>query len=202
VKTPRLAELGDRKDELLAAVRRHADPRVRHRAHLLLRVIDQGSLVQVCVTCGCGNHNLGKWKQRFLDAGIEGLVDTPRAGRQRYLSAADDAWLVEIVTTRSPMDFGYIVAIWGLPLLCDLLAAEREVVIKTEALSRNLKRLGFTYTRSRLDLKHLQHQDAVESCRITLTQLQKKGSPLTPASSMLMRRMSTPIQDWQRPGTS
>ena len=58
----------------------------------------------------------------------------------RHRAIADNAWLTEILTTRSPLECRYTVAIWGLPVLCDLLRAERVVAIKTEALQEERTR--------------------------------------------------------------
>jgi len=199
--TPAWDVLVARRNDVLAATRAAEDGRVRHRAHLLLDLIDLGSVTAVCQKHGCGNRNLIKWKNRFLELGVRGLEDRPRVGRQRVLAAADDAYLVDVLEHHTPQEYGYPVAIWSLADLCDLLELERSIVLGVTTLARNLRRLAFRYGRPKHDLHHRQNQDAKESCRVILTELQKKGVVLSPASSTLMKRMSIPTQDWRRDGS-
>lgn len=201
MKTPDLDGLIGRRDEVVAATQHHPDGRVRHRAHLLLDLIDLGTVTAVCAKHGCGNKNLGKWKQRFLDGGVAGLADRPRPGRRRAMNVADDAFLIEVLEQHFPQEYGYPVAVWSLADLCDLLEQQRGIALGITTVSRTLNRLGFRYGRPKHDLHHRQNIDAKESCRVILTELQKKGVLLSPASSILMKRMSTPIQDWQRDGS-
>ena len=200
MKTPDLDLLLARRNAVLRCTQHHPDGRVRHRAHLLLDLIDLGTVAAVCAKHGCGNKNLGKWKQRFLEHGVEGLADRPRVGRRRTLDADDEAFLTDLLEHHSPQEYGYPVAIWSLADLCDLLWQQRGLVLGISTLSRTLHRLGFRYGRPKHDLQHRQDLDAKESCRVILTELQKKGVVLSPASSTLMKRMSIPIQDWRRGG--
>lgn len=200
MKTSHLDLLLARRDEVLRLTQHHPDGRVRHRAHLLLDLIDLGTVAAVCAKHGCGNKNLGKWKQRFLEHGVAGLADRPRVGRRLAMQAADEAFLVDLVERHSPQEFGYPVAIWSLADLCDLLWQQRGIALGISTLSRTLHRLGFRYGRPKHDLHHRQNLDAKESCRVILTELQKRGVALSPASSILMKRMSIPIQDWRRGG--
>ncbi len=48
------------------------------------RLAEQGS----CWTSGGHEHTVGKWRQQFVEDGIEGLTDEYRAGRLRTVSDA------------------------------------------------------------------------------------------------------------------
>jgi transposase len=201
MQTPRLAELIARSDEVREATRSHPDARVRHRAHLLLDLIELGTIRAVCARHGCGNGNLGDWKHRFLAEGAEGLRDRSRPGRARRLRADDEAFLIDALEQHTPQEFGYPVAVWSLADLSDLVQQRRGITLELSTMSRTLERLGFRYRRPKHDLKHRQDQDARESCRVVLADLQKRGVRLSPSSSILMKRMSIPIQDWRRSGS-
>lgn len=176
------------------------DPRVRHRAHLLLAVIHSPSMAAAGRMSGTSPTALGAWRDRFLAEGRDGLVDRPRRGRPRRCDAAADQLLDEALAA-SPMDYGYPVALWGLVDLADLLARRQAIQIGTEALSRHLKQLGYCYRRPRHELRERQDEDAIASARHTLEKLQKRGliAPDT-ASSIWMNAISTPIPSWQRCG--
>ncbi len=175
-------------------------PQVRHRAHLLLAVLAQGSLAAAARATGVSAAAIGRWRDRFLAAGRAGLRDRARRGRPGRVDAAADQLIDEALAT-SPMDYGYPVALWGLVDLADLLARQRQIQVGTEALSRHLKKRGYVYRRPRHDLRERQNEDAIASARHTLEKLQKKGliAPDT-ACSIWMNAISTPIPSWQRCG--
>lgn len=188
------------RDDLIALTKTHSDARVCHRAHLLLALIFLGSLRAVHAATGCGEKNLAKWRDRYLAEGGDGLRDRPRRGRQRFIDAAGDQ-VLKTALALTPMDYGYPTAIWGLVDVQHLLKVKCEIEIGTEALSRHLKQLGYVYRRPSLDLHHRQNLDAVESCRYTLQNLQKRGLiEVDPACSSWMKRISTPTQSWRKYG--
>jgi transposase len=150
-------------------------PQVRHRAHLLLAVLAHGSLAAAARATGVSAAAIGRWRDRFLANGRDGLVDRPRVGRSSRITPAADQ-LLDAALAASPMDYGYPVATWGLVDLADLLRQRLGIVIGTEALSRHLKRRGYVYARPRHDLHHRQDADAVESAKHTLRTLEKRGS--------------------------
>jgi transposase len=195
------ADLSLHRDALLALSRRHENPYVVHRAHMLFLVIVLGSLARVHAETGCGEKNLAKWRDRYLQEGVTGLMDRPRRGRPLVVTPEGDRVLVEALA-RSPFDYGYPVALWGLVDLRHLLNRELGIVIGDDGLSRHLKKLGYVYRRPKHDLHHRQDLDAVESCRFTLQQLLKGGAlTMDPACSFWMNRISTPTQDWRRCGS-
>src|SRR5205085_5942582 len=62
--------------------------RVVQRARLILFAADGLRDKEIAVRCGCHPQIVSKWRRRFCEDGIEGLMDKPRAGRPRRFSPA------------------------------------------------------------------------------------------------------------------
>ena len=79
----------DEHARLESLVRAHSTPQVLAlRCRLLLRVAapDQPSNVRVATELDCERHTVGRWRQRYLTHGLQGLQDAPRSGRPRRFS--------------------------------------------------------------------------------------------------------------------
>jgi transposase len=177
-------------------------PQVRHRAHLLLALLSQGTLAAASRATGVAAPSIARWRDRYLADGRSGLSDHPRAGRPRRVTEAGDA-LLDQALAASPMDYGYPVATWGLPDLTDLLCQRLGIEIGCEGLSRHLKARGYSYARPRHDLHHRQDADAVESAKHVLRTLEKRGLiRLDTASSTWTNAPSTRTPTWLRRGNT
>ncbi len=83
VLTPKLQEALD------ALVRAHSTPQAMlFRCRLILYAAqpDQPTNQQVADELGCNRHTVGRWRERFVTAGLDGLQDAPRSGRPRSFS--------------------------------------------------------------------------------------------------------------------
>jgi hypothetical protein len=83
VLTPELQE------SLNALVRAHATSQALvFRCRLILHAAqpDQPTNQQVADELGCNRHTVGRWRERFVAAGLNGLQDAPRSGRPRSFS--------------------------------------------------------------------------------------------------------------------
>ena len=79
----------DEHAHLASLVRAHATPQaLAFRCRLILRTAapEQPSNVQVATEMACERHTVGRWRQRYLMHGLQGLQDAPRAGRPRRFS--------------------------------------------------------------------------------------------------------------------
>lgn len=190
----------ERRAELLAVTKTDGDPRIRHRAHVLIASLDQPTKREAATACGVSVRSIRRWSARFLANGRDGLCDQPRPGRPAKLpEAARD--LIRTTLAQSPDAFGYPVTVWTIADLTDLLA-QRGWVVSTETVNRTVHALGYVYRRPRHDLRHRQDAEAVASARQTLSLLQKKGliSPAEYASSISTSASFTPIPTWSRSG--
>ena len=86
---PPVSLTADEQTRLEALVRAHSTPQALVlRCRLILRSAapDQPSNVQVATELACERHTVGRWRQRYLQHGLTGLQDAPRAGRPRRFS--------------------------------------------------------------------------------------------------------------------
>ena len=76
----------DEHTQLAALVRAHSTPQaLAFRCRLILRSAapDRPSHMQVATEMDCERHTVGRWRQRYLTHGLQGLQDAPRPGRPR-----------------------------------------------------------------------------------------------------------------------
>src|SRR5271155_37077 len=55
------------------------------RSRIVLLAADGLSNTEIARRQGCSLPTAGKWRQRFLDGGVDGLLDEPRPGTPRKL---------------------------------------------------------------------------------------------------------------------
>jgi len=65
------------------------------RARIILLLADRVTITDIAATVGLSRRHTYKWIQRFMQAGLEGLVDKPGRGhrpvpRQQSLTELDD----------------------------------------------------------------------------------------------------------------
>lgn len=67
------------------------------RSRIILLAAEGQSSTSIAQQLATSGHTVGKWRQRFLEAGLDGLLDEPRPGTPRKLSDQQ----VELVLTRT-----------------------------------------------------------------------------------------------------
>jgi len=74
---------------LESLVRAHSTPQAfAFRCRLILRAAapERPSNLQVATELACERPTVGRWRQRYLTDGLNGLQDAPRSGRPRRVS--------------------------------------------------------------------------------------------------------------------
>jgi Homeodomain-like domain len=74
---------------LESLVRAHSTPQaLAFRCQLILRIAapDRPSNLHVATELACERHTVGRWRQRYLAHGFQGLQDAPRSGRPPRIS--------------------------------------------------------------------------------------------------------------------
>lgn len=66
------------------------------RARIVLKCAEGGENIDVAEELGVCNNTVGKWRKRYIESGIEGLLDEPRVGRPRTVT---DEIVEQIVDT-------------------------------------------------------------------------------------------------------
>src|SRR3546814_951610 len=96
---------GDDRRFLEAQVRRHKAPRsLSDRCRMVLLCAEGLQSKEVAERLGVHEHTVGKWRRRFVQAGIEGLTDEYRAGRPRTVSDTQVAQVIERTLNTTPKD--------------------------------------------------------------------------------------------------
>lgn len=76
---------GDR-EVLERWTRRHtASQALALRARIVLAAAEDGSNIDIAAALGCNPATVGKWRRRYDEQGIDGLLDEPRVGRPRQV---------------------------------------------------------------------------------------------------------------------
>ena len=147
---------------------------VRVRCEALLKLADGERLVDVARHCDVTLKTLYNWHDRYLAAGIAGLVDRPRSGRPRKATPEYVAKLEQVLST-PPQTYGYDFTLWTLQRLSAHLERETAIALSLRALYTLLECEEYRYLRPKYGLRHLQDREAVERAQANYAQL--KGGP-------------------------
>ena len=90
-------ELSKEEQEKLRLIERRPSSQqgLAMRAKVILECAQGKSNLEVAKQLGLDQHTVGKWRRRFAEQSLEGLVDAPRSGAPREIS---DAKVEEVVT--------------------------------------------------------------------------------------------------------
>jgi len=95
----------EQRGELERRVRAHTTQvRDRRRAQVILLCADGISLHQIGERVDMNEHQVTLWRRRFLDNGVDGLVDAPRSGRPRRFGHDDRLKMAAIATSAKDPD--------------------------------------------------------------------------------------------------
>src|SRR5215207_9716014 len=96
-----LSVTDDERDVLLRWSRRPKSPHsIAQRSRIVLLAADGLSNNAVAERVGVNQATVVKWRKRFLERGLDGLIDEPRPGAPRTITDAD----VEAVVVRTLED--------------------------------------------------------------------------------------------------
>jgi transposase len=140
--------------------RRHPDPAVRQRAHIVLLLADGWSWSWIEAALYCSRRTIDRWKKRFERGGVEGLTGE-RRGRRPSPARCLIALLVTWVTTRFPRDFGFVRSRWTCECLAILVVELASVRVSGETVRRWLHQENLVWRRPRPVLRPQDPQRAV-----------------------------------------
>src|SRR5260370_3138515 len=95
---------GERKKLTSWSRRRTTAQALALRARIVLLAADGLSNTAVAEQVSTTLHTVGKWRQRFLDSGIDGLLDEQRPGTSRKLSDEDVERVLTLTLESKPAD--------------------------------------------------------------------------------------------------
>lgn len=74
------------------------------RARIVLRAADGVSSTAIAGELGVSHQTVCKWRGRFVEDGLDGLVDMPRSGAPRSIHDEDVARVIELTLEEAPKD--------------------------------------------------------------------------------------------------
>jgi putative transposase len=138
----------DERQELLDIYRKHHDPEVRFRAHILLLLDEGRSWQDVGSTLYCSSRTIDRWVKRFQHDGIAGLGGRKR-GRPFRFSVVWIRIVVAMVTRLSPRHFGSLRSRWTCATVALALHMRFGLRVSRETVRRWLRCGDMVYRRPR-----------------------------------------------------
>lgn len=143
-----MTSLNRQRNNLLHLYRNHADPDVRHRAHLLLLLADGYSWQTITAVLYTSTSTIARWQQRFHDGGLLALAGH-KPGRHPLFWSYWAGLAVRWITQHTPRDFGFLRSRWTCALVVVLLARWYQLAVSRETVRRWLHRADLVWRRPR-----------------------------------------------------
>ncbi|HEX7022369.1 MAG TPA: IS630 family transposase, partial [Trueperaceae bacterium] len=134
----------DERKALLDLYRHSTDPALAHRAHVLLLLGDGWTWDTITAVLFTSASTIARWRQRFLDGGVEALAGRP-IGRRPWSSWHWAGVVVRWVTERSPRDFGLLRSRWTCAVAALLLWSCFRLAVSRETVRRWLRRADLVW---------------------------------------------------------
>jgi putative transposase len=161
----------EERNTLLDCYRTDPDPQLRLRAHLVLLLAAGYPWATIAAVRFCSSRTIARWKQRFQDGRVEGLLGRPRgvAGRGARWAAVVVAW----VTTQTPRAFGFLRSRWCCATAALLLWREYQLDVSRETVRRWLHQHDVVWRRPRpvLQRRDPQREEILAQLRQLLREL-------------------------------
>jgi putative transposase len=133
---------------LLGFYRGKNHPELRLRAHIILLLADGHTWATICGMLYCSSRTVARWKERFAQEGIDGLLDRPR-GAPRRLAACWARVVLDWVRHSTPRAFGLLRSRWCCETLALLLWQAYGVLTSRETVRRRLREADYVWRRPR-----------------------------------------------------
>src|ERR1700722_6310528 len=133
---------------LLQVVKTGSTHEQRLRAHVLLLLADNWAWLTMTAVLFTSSSTINRWRRRFLEGGLAAVLETPR----RRPSRLSRLWIGVVfhwVTTRTPIDFGFVRSRWTCGTVVLLLKEDFGVKVGRETVRRWLHQKELVYRRPR-----------------------------------------------------
>ena len=137
----------DKKNEIIAEIRRSDDSRYDHRLHGLLLVANGMSPYEVSEVIGNSPKSIENWINAFLKEGFKGIREPQRQGRHPRLSAIMDKIGSDL--RKNPRELGYSQNLWDGKLLSHHVMEKYGIVLGTRQCQRIFRKLDFRFRKPR-----------------------------------------------------
>src|SRR5262249_33713171 len=144
------------RNALLHHYRRHPDPAVRLRAHIILMLAEGQPWTIVATVLFTSPDTIARWKRRFEDEGVEGLLSRPCGALPRWSDQVET--ILRQALEHSPDEWGYRAVSWTVLLLRDHIEQQWGQRPSAELVRQHLHRLDYVWKRPRHALRESKSQ--------------------------------------------
>jgi transposase len=175
-------------------LRRTRDVRYADRLRAVLWSSERCPVPEIGHRLGKHPSTVQRWLHDYRRFRLRGLELGKSPGRPRCIDADGEECLRQAVLTQ-PRDLNHRFTRWSIATLTAHLFRELHLQISQDSVRRTLRRLGFTYKRPKLSLRHRQSRRAVRQAKAARDAAAKKGlvTPSAMSSSLKMSVSSTSI---------
>jgi putative transposase len=138
----------DERRTLLDYLRKHPDPQLRLRAHIILLLADGRPWAAIGIYLYCSSRTIARWKQRFAQGRVPALLGHAKGAPPR-LAACWVAVIITWVTQVTPRACGFFRSRWSCELLALLLWQQHGLSVSRETVRRWLCQDGLVWRRPR-----------------------------------------------------
>lgn len=117
-----------------------------------VKLLNQGnSRIKVCKQVGCSYDTLTSWLGKYLQGGLEALVNPIKHRKLSRLSSEQQQQLKQMLLTQCPTDYGIERQMWTGAILSEVIAQRFGVELKDSRIYELLHELGLSYQRAHRD---------------------------------------------------
>src|SRR4051794_13183032 len=135
------------RNALLYHYRRHPDPAVRLRAHIILMVAERQPWSLIRSALFCSTRTIANWKARFEAGGVDALFGRPPGAPTRWSDKAEG--VLRQALEHSPDEWGYRAVNWTVALLRDHIEKQWGQRPSDRQVRAELHRLKYVWKRPR-----------------------------------------------------
>jgi putative transposase len=133
---------------MLDTYRKSTSPSLRLRAHIVLLLADGYAWREIASTLFTSTRTIARWKARFEEQGIEGVLSDAR-GRPATLLVWWVAVMIHWVKEKTPRDFGFFRSRWSCGTIVLLLFEQHGIRVSTETIRRKFVQESIVWRRPR-----------------------------------------------------
>jgi transposase len=138
----------EERNTLLDCYRADPDPQHRLRAHIILLLAQGLTWASIAAVLFCSSRTIARWKRRFGEGRVEGLLGRPRGSPVRL----EPGWVTVMVggvTEQTPRAFGFLRSRWCCEVIVLLLWQLHRLEVSRETVRRHLRRADLVWRRPR-----------------------------------------------------
>ena len=136
---------------LLRHYRRHPDPAIRLRAHIILMLADGHPWSLITTVLFTSPSTIAHWRCRFEDGGMDALFGRQRGAPPRWSDEAEA--ILRHALEHSPDEWGYRAVNWTAPLLREHIQTQWRQKPSDAQVRQQLRQLNYVWKRPRHALR-------------------------------------------------